>query len=565
MANYHLEAKVISRGAGRSACAASAYLSCSAILNEYDGVRHDYTRKQGLVWREVFLPEYAPQEWQDRAVLWNVVEENEKTKDSRLAREFVPALPVELTKEQWQELLSDFIQESFISDGMCADVAIHDPDPPGHNPHAHIMLTVRPLDENGKWQYKTEKEYLCVKNGEERGFTAAEFKAAQADGWEKQYQYKVGRKKVYMSPSEAEIHGYERASKYPKSTKYGRQNPISERWNSEEQLLLWRKAWADVTNKYLERYGHEERIDHRSFAERGIEEQPTIHEGVSARAMEAKGIISDRCELNRQIKADNKLLRELKAQVKKIAEAIKNTLPDIADALETVRENMIIFCYQLGHIRSGKKQMNNALNILKPDQAQYLSLVKQIKTTAKERKALLAEKKSLPGYNIFKHKELSAKIAELTEKLEELKSEKAFLLHSLEYPEDATSDTFQSQIDRYEDHLKRLEAQEKKYAGELEAALSEYAELKEQASGFDSLELYLERMALRPDKEKAVAQRIETAYGGKFSWRLMESSKRDVSGYLDEYIQEKAMERELRQRRRAECPESKMKNKDMER
>ena len=565
MANYHLEAKVISRGAGRSACAASAYLSCSAILNEYDGVRHDYTRKQGLVWREVFLPEYAPQEWQDRAVLWNVVEENEKTKDSRLAREFVPALPVELTKEQWQELLSDFIQESFISDGMCADVAIHDPDPPGHNPHAHIMLTVRPLDENGKWQYKTEKEYLCVKNGEERGFTAAEFKAAQADGWEKQYQYKVGRKKVYMSPSEAEIHGYERASKYPKSTKYGRQNPNSERWNSEEQLLLWRKAWADVTNKYLERYGHEERIDHRSFAERGIEEQPTIHEGVSARAMEAKGIISDRCELNRQIKADNKLLRELKAQVKKIAEAIKNTLPDIADALETVRENMIIFCYQLGHIRSGKKQMNNALNILKPDQAQYLSLVKQIKTTAKERKALLAEKKSLPGYNIFKHKELSAKIAELTEKLEELKSEKAFLLHSLEYPEDATSDTFQSQIDRYEDHLKRLEAQEKKYAGELEAALSEYAELKEQASGFDSLELYLERMALRPDKEKAVAQRIETAYGGKFSWRLMESSKRDVSGYLDEYIQEKAMERELRQRRRAEWPESKMKNKDMER
>ena len=565
MANYHLEAKVISRGAGRSACAASAYLSCSAILNEYDGVRHDYTRKQGLVWREVFLPEYAPQEWQDRAVLWNVVEENEKTKDSRLAREFVPALPVELTKEQWQELLSDFIQESFISDGMCADVAIHDPDPPGHNPHAHIMLTVRPLDENGKWQYKTEKEYLCVKNGEERGFTAAEFKAAQADGWEKQYQYKVGRKKVYMSPSEAEIHGYERASKYPKSTKYGRQNPISERWNSEEQLLLWRKAWADVTNKYLERYGHEERIDHRSFAERGIEEQPTIHEGVSARAMEAKGIISDRCELNRQIKADNKLLRELKAQVKKIAEAIKNTLPDIADALETVRENMIIFCYQLGHIRSGKKQMNNALNILKPDQAQYLSLVKQIKTTAKERKALLAEKKSLPGYNIFKHKELSAKIAELTEKLEELKSEKAFLLHSLEYPEDATSDTFQSQIDRYEDNLKRLEAQEKKYAGELEVALSEYAELKEQASGFDSLELYLERMALRPDKEKAVAQRIETAYGGKFSWRLMESSKRDVSGYLDEYIQEKAMERELRQRRRAEWPESKMKNKDMER
>ena len=87
-----------------------------------------------------------------------------------------------------------------MSDGMCADVAIHDPHPPGHNPHAHIMLTVRPLDEQGKWQYKTEKEYLCVRDREERGFTAAEFKAAQADGWEKQYQYKIGRKKVYMAP-----------------------------------------------------------------------------------------------------------------------------------------------------------------------------------------------------------------------------------------------------------------------------------------------------------------------------------------------------------------------------
>ena len=200
MAIYHLEAKVVSRGSGRSAVAASAYLSCSKILNDYDGVQHDYTRKKGLVWQEVFLPWFAPTEWKDRGVLWNAVEENEKTKDSRLAREFVPALPIELTPAQWQELLSDFIQNSFVAEGMCADVAIHDPHPPGHNPHAHIMLTVRPLDAQGYWQYKTEKEYLCVRNGEERGFTAAEFKAAQADGWEKQYPYKVGRKKCICRP-----------------------------------------------------------------------------------------------------------------------------------------------------------------------------------------------------------------------------------------------------------------------------------------------------------------------------------------------------------------------------
>ena len=165
MAIYHLEAKVVSRGTGRSAVAASAYLSCSKILNDYDGVQHDYTRKKGLVWQEVFLPEFAPSEWKERGVLWNAVEENEKTKDSRLAREFVVALPIELSEAQWEKLLSDFISGTFVADGMCADVAIHDPYPPGHNPHAHIMLTVRPLTKDGKWQHKTEKEYLCVLHG----------------------------------------------------------------------------------------------------------------------------------------------------------------------------------------------------------------------------------------------------------------------------------------------------------------------------------------------------------------------------------------------------------------
>ena len=147
MAIYHLEAKMVSRGAGRSAVAAAAYLSCSRLLNEYDGVQHDYTRKQGLVWQQVFLPVAAPTEWQNREILWNAVEENEKTKDSRLAREFVVALPIELSKAQWERLLSDFVSDTIVSDGMSADVAIHDPYPPGQIPHAHILLTVRPLNE----------------------------------------------------------------------------------------------------------------------------------------------------------------------------------------------------------------------------------------------------------------------------------------------------------------------------------------------------------------------------------------------------------------------------------
>ena len=125
MAIYHLEAKVVSRGAGRSAVAASAYLSCSRLYNDYDGIQHDYTKKQGLLWQQVFLPEYALQEWQDREKLWNAVEEVETAKDSRLAREFVVALPIELSREQQIELLQDFIREQFVADGMCADAAIH--------------------------------------------------------------------------------------------------------------------------------------------------------------------------------------------------------------------------------------------------------------------------------------------------------------------------------------------------------------------------------------------------------------------------------------------------------
>ena len=546
MAIYHLEAKVVSRGNGRSAVAASAYLSCSNILNDYDGVRHDYTRKKGLVWQEVFLPEYAPAEWQDRGVLWNAVEENEKTKDSRLAREFVPALPIELTKEQWQELLSDFIENSFVADGMCADVAIHDPYPPGHNPHAHIMLTVRPLDENGKWQYKTEKEYLCIKDGGERGFTAAEFKAAQADGWEKQYQYKVGKKKVYMTPSAAEAQGYERVNKYPKSTKYGRQNPISERWNSEEQLVEWRKAWADVTNRYLEQYGHDARIDHRSHAERGLDEQPTVHEGVIARALEQKGIVSDRCELNRQIKADNALLRELKAVVKNLMQAVKNTLPAIAEAMERLRSNMLIFKYQLLHIGGGKQAISKSLKMYREDMAQYTALADKISKKSKERKAALDEKKATPVVHVLKHRDLAKRIAELTEDLEELRTEKAMLLRQFQFPEDATADMFRKEIRTLEDGLKKIEASEAKYAAELDNALKQYAELQEQAAEFDPVELYEARQEIRSEHERNATRRIQNAYGDKYDILRMYDSKRSVANLLNESAEERSLTERLR-------------------
>ena len=543
---------MVSRGAGRSAVAAAAYLSCSRMLNEYDGVQHDYTRKQGLGWRQVFLPATAPAEWQDRETLWNAVEETETAKDSRLAREFVAALPIELSREEQIQLLQDFIKEQFVADGMCADAAIHDPYPPGHNPHAHILLTVRPLDEKGKWQYKTEKEYLCVKDGEERGFTAAEFKQAQADGWEKQYQYKVGKKKVYMTPSAAQAQGYERISKYPKSTKYGRQNPITERWNSDEQLVLWRQAWADVTNLHLERTGHEERIDHRSHAERGLLERPTVHEGVVARAMEKKGIISDRCELNRQIKADNALLRELKAEIKKLAAMIARTVPTIAEGLEKLRSRVLIFCYQLSHIRSGKSHIQKSLAVWKPELECYTGLVQQIKEKSKERKALITEKKELPIYHVKRHKALAVRITELTEELEELRSEKALLLQKFEYAEDAGAEAFHKDIAAMEAGLKKLETQEQKYSAELDKALDEYAELKAQAADFDPVELYEARQAIRPAQEKAAEQQLEDALQKKPSFSLLLNAKQETSRLLKEDTEERQVRQMLIRRQRSD-------------
>ena len=541
---------MVGRGAGRSAVDASAYLSCSRLYNDYDGIQHDYTKKQGLVWQEVFLPEYAPQEWQDREKLWNAVEEVETAKDSRLAREFVVALPIELSREQQIELLQDFIREQFVSDGMCADAAIHDTD--GHNPHAHILLTVRPLDERGKWQYKTEKEYLCMRNGEERGFTAAEFKSAQNEGWEKQYPYKVGKKKVYMTPSAAEAQELIRADKHPKSTRYGRQNPISERWNSEEQLVSWRVAWADVTNRYLESAGREERIDHRSNAARGLDEIPTIHEGVTVQALERKGIVSDRCEMNRQIRADNALLRELKAEIKKLAALVARTVPAIAEGLEKLRSRVLIFCYQLSHIRNGKSHIQKSLAVWKPELERYTGLVQQIKEKSKERKTLVAEKKALPIYHVKRHKALAVRIAELTEDLEELRSEKALLFQKLEYAEDAGAEESRKDIATMEAGLKKLEAQEQRYSAELDKALAEYAELKAQASDFDSVELYQARQVLRPAQEKAAERQLEETLQKKPSLIMLLSAKQEVSRLLGEDTEERQARQMVIRRQRSD-------------
>ena len=275
IAIYHCNISIVSRGKGKSAVAAAAYRSGEKITNEWDGMTHDYTRKRGVVHTEILLPPHAPPSFSDRAALWNSVELYEKAGNAQLAREIDAALPIELSREEQIRLVREYCSSQFVSRGMCVDFAIHDTG--SGNPHCHIMLTMRPLDERGAWAAKSKKEYDLDENGERIRLPSGRYKTHKVD-----------------------LTG----------------------WNDKGNALLWRKAWADISNAYLERAGSPERIDHRSNAERGIDELPTVHMGVAACQMEKKGIATEKGELNRNIQKANRLIREIRAQIGKLKEWI---------------------------------------------------------------------------------------------------------------------------------------------------------------------------------------------------------------------------------------------------
>ena len=523
------------------------------------------------MWEHVFLPTMAPAEWNDRETLWNAVEAAEKTKDSRLAREFIVALPRELGAEDWKTIMTEYIQDCFVSDGMCADVAIHDTD--GHNPHAHILLTVRPLDEGGTWQYKTEKEYLCVRDGEERGFTATEFKTAQAEGWEKQYPYKIGKKKTYMAPSEAEARGLERVSKHPKATRYGRQNPISERWNSEEQLVAWRAAWADVVNRALERSGVEQRIDHRSHAERGIDEKPTVHEGVSARIMEKMGFVSDRCELNRQIRADNALMRQLKDSIKKLTDALVTTLADMARAMEQLRQSMIILRYHLLHLRKRRGKAVEYLSKAEPMYRDYGELVRQIKEKSAERRSLKKELAALSLLSMFKRSELKKQIAQLSEEIEELTFSKNEIVTGFGKEDDKKMPTVPKHIATIKANVAKMDDLEARYTGDIEKSGQEFDRLKERVKQYDLYDLTDARLALRPHMEDEAQERIKKDIPDEklsfwdFQISASMTDEQNHEDGMETWYKEQTLRRRLEQeyQQRRELPHRKPREQDMER
>ena len=526
MAIYHMQAKVVSRGSGRSAVAASAYMSCSRMYNDYDGIQHDYTRKQGLIYQEVMLPPMAPLEWNDREQLWNAVEETEKTKDSRLAREFVVALPVELDKNSNISLLQDFIQNNFVDMGMCADFAIHDTD--GHNPHAHILLTVRPLNENGTWQYKTEKEYLCIKDGQEKGFTASEFKTAQKQGWEKQYRYKVGKKKEYLTSSVAQEKGYERIDKHPKSSRYGRQNPISEQWNSDEQLCIWRANWADAVNKMLARNQINATIDHRSFADQGITEQPTIHEGYIAQNMEKNGMIADRCEINRQIRADNKKLRELKARVAKLAQAVEKSIPIIAETLEAIRNHMIFTQYHLLHNEMQKEVIQDWMQHFRPILNKYDTVKKKLKAKVAEKKELTVQKNKTSILNPFQHIKLNQQLTTVTEEIEELKSAKEQLLFQAECSTDKDMVSLSNKYNQMDKNLDILDSQDMALKEQLEKDAVAFQEEKLRPKPEQYTELLDARIQIRPTFREKLIEQLKGTFGEYYDYHYRDIATHEV-------------------------------------
>ena len=529
MAIYHMQAKVVSRGSGRSAVATSAYMSCSRMYNDYDGIQHDYTRKQGLIYQEVMLPPMAPLEWNDREQLWNAVEETEKTKDSRLAREFVVALPVELDKNSNISLLQDFIQNNFVDMGMCADFAIHDTD--GHNPHAHILLTVRPLNENGTWQYKTEKEYLCIKDGQEKGFTASEFKTAQKQGWEKQYRYKVGKKKEYLTSSAAQEKGYERIDKHPKSSRYGRQNPISEQWNSDEQLCIWRANWADAVNKMLAHNQINATIDHRSFADQGITEQPTIHEGYIAQNMEKNGMIADRCEINRQIRTDNKKLRELKARVAKLAQAVEKSIPIIAETLEAIRNHMIFTQYHLLHNEIQKEVIHDWMNHFNPILNKYNTVKKKLKAKVTERKELNVQKDKTSILNPIQHIKLNQQLTTITEEIEELKSRKEQLIFQAKCSTDKDMTNLSKKYDQMNNNLDILDSQDISLKKQLEKDAAAFREEKFRPEPEQYTELLDTRIQIRPDFRDKLIEQLKGTFGKYYDYH-----RRDIVADEVDYL-----------------------------
>ncbi len=280
----------IKRSAGQSAVAAAAYRSGKKLHSEYYGEDSDYTRKGGVICSEILLPPQAPPSFSDRETLWNAVEKAERGKNAQLAYSFDIALQNEFSMEENIDLARRFLLEQFVSRGMVVDFAVHSPDKEKggiQNPHFHVMCPIRPILPNGKWGNKQRREYVLDEHGE-------------------RIRDEAGNDMFNAVPTTD--------------------------WGSLETLEAWRQAWADLGNAKFAEKGLDCRIDHRSFERQGVEQIPTQHEGPTVRAMEAKGIRTDKGDLNRWIRKTNAMLREAKQKIAALIDWLKEVKAELSRA-----------------------------------------------------------------------------------------------------------------------------------------------------------------------------------------------------------------------------------------
>lgn len=240
----------------------AAYCSRSKMLDEHIGRTYNYTERSDLVHHEVMLPDHAPDMFSDSEVLWNNVEEVEKSRNARLARVLTVALPKELDAKTHIAMVRQYVLEHFVQRGMCADISIHDKC--DGNPHAHILLTTRLLDSAGRWMDKQHRNYLLDENGK-RIFDPAKGR------------YKLGRS--------IKTHD----------------------WDDSKRVQEWRAGWAEACNVQFRQHGIGKEVTCLSYAKQGIDREPTKHLGAKVRAMEDRGILTNRGNDNRRIIAERQL------------------------------------------------------------------------------------------------------------------------------------------------------------------------------------------------------------------------------------------------------------------
>ena len=289
----HNEITIVQRSQRQSAVAAAAYQSGEKLFCEYDQQVKHYPEKRGIVHNEILLPANAPRSYADRNTLWNAAEAVEKQWNSQLARRWVLTIPREIPPDQYAVLVREFCEQQFVSKGMIADFAIHDPHPPGHNPHAHVMLTMRAMDEHGKWLPKSRKVYDLDENGERIKLPSGRWKSHKEDTVD---------------------------------------------WNDQKYCEIWRHEWEVIQNRYLEANDRPERLDLRSYERQGLDKIPTVHMGPAVSQMEKRGIQTNIGNLNRDITAANRLMQSIRQMVRHLKGWIADLKEKKATLLEALQE-----------------------------------------------------------------------------------------------------------------------------------------------------------------------------------------------------------------------------------